>query len=314
MDGGGKGIFFEKLVIHYFTPGDHNDYEVNFFNEFEINNVYKVQKFIPKKNEKIALNCNKLKIEYKPFLLKQKNFGGKGLDIVIVELYDENQAVFYCFQITKYKKKKDLFTTSKLKKNLERMAIYMKNFFNFEISTIYFGYIFDYNRINEKKVKNMCKICEEENIKYIFYNYNNCNFYDKNSNTIHIKKDLNELKLNNNPKIKSERFILTNEQKEEIKNILRKIYKINYNLYYYYKTNYLDLMRLKNKKFFCLTQYSFQEKNKKPNPEILMFYYDNNAYNCILLEKKGGIKKLDGNINSLVLFKSEYDYYIIKED
>ena len=52
MDNGGKGIFFEKLVIHYFTPGDHNDKEAYFFDEFTIENLYTIPKFIPKKYEK----------------------------------------------------------------------------------------------------------------------------------------------------------------------------------------------------------------------------------------------------------------------
>ena len=38
------------------------------------------------------------------------------------------------------------------------MVEYMKNFFDFEISTIYFSYIFDFNKIKEKKLKKCAKI------------------------------------------------------------------------------------------------------------------------------------------------------------
>ena len=310
MDGGCKGIFFEKLVIHYFTPGEHNDNEVNFFEEFNIENLYTIPKFIPKKKEKMKLNNEKLEISNKPFVLKQKMFGGKGLDIVIVQLYENNQADFFCFQITKYKKKKDLFTDSKLKKNLNIMVEYMKNFFDFEISTIYFSYIFDFKKINEKKIKKMCQNCDEENIKYIFYDSDNSSFYDKNSYNVNIRRDFNVFNLNNKPKIEVSKFKLTKNQKEEIKRIFGKIYKQQIEINYF-GTNDLNIMRMKKKNFFCITQYAFKDQNNKVCPEIVMYFYNNNNYNCHLLYKNGGSKKLDGILNTFFLFQSEFDYYKI---
>ena len=43
----------------------------------------------------------------KPFLPKQKNFGGKAFDIVIVEFFG-NQVIFFRFQIKGYKKENNL--------------------------------------------------------------------------------------------------------------------------------------------------------------------------------------------------------------
>ena len=313
MDGGGKGIFFEKLVAHYFTPGDHNDHGVNFFNEFDIENLYTIPKFIPKKNEKIILNNQKIEISNKPFVLKQKIFGGKGLDIVIVQLYENNQAVFFCFQITKYKKKKDLFTYSKLITNLEKMVEYMKNFFDFEISTIYFSYIFDFTKYNEPKIKNMCNNCDKEKIRYIFYDADISSFYDKNSYTVNIKKDFNEINLNNKPKIETSKFKLTKEQKAEIKKIFGYMYKQKIELYYY-GTYELCLEKMKRRNLICITQYAFTDQNKKVYPEIVMYYFHNNQYYCILLHKDGRSEELSGTLNTFFLFQSEFDYYKIEKD
>ena len=69
VDGGSKVLFFEKLVIHYFTPGEHKDEEANCFNEFNIEGFYTIPKFIPNENEKIILNNQKLEILNKPFVL-----------------------------------------------------------------------------------------------------------------------------------------------------------------------------------------------------------------------------------------------------
>ena len=141
LDGGGKGIFFEKIVIHQLNPENNKDLCVNFFEEFLVFDIKSVPKFIPTIREKINLDGNHMiKIDNRPFLLKQNIFGGKGLDVVIVEYYGGKYANFYCFQITKYKKKKDLMTKAKLKENLNIMKKYMKNFFNFEIEYIYFAY------------------------------------------------------------------------------------------------------------------------------------------------------------------------------
>ena len=313
MDGGGKGIFFEKLVIHYFTPGEHNDKEVNFFDEFMIENLYLIPKFIPKKNEKTILKNQKMAISNKPFVLKQKIYGGKGLDIVIVQIYENNQAVFYSFQVTKYKKKKDLFTQSKLRKNINKMVEYMKNFFDFEISDVYFSYIFDFKKINEKKIKNMCRNCDNENIKYIFYDTDISCFYDKNSFNVNITRDCNLINFNNKPKNEVSKFKLTKEQKEEIKKIIGKIYKKQIKIYYF-GTKDLDTKKINNKNFFSITQYPFLDKNKKVCPEIVMYYFNNKKYNCFLLNKNGSSKALDGILNSFFLFQSEFDYYKIEAD
>ena len=84
-----KLIFLMNLILKIF---------IQFQNSFQ------------KKNEKTIINNKKLEISNKPFVLKQKIFVGKGLDIVIVQLYENNQADFFCFQIIKYKKKGSIYS------------------------------------------------------------------------------------------------------------------------------------------------------------------------------------------------------------
>ena len=128
----------------------------------------------------------------------------------------------------------------------------MKNFFNFEISTVYFSYIFDYNKSNEKKIIKMCQNCDKENVKYIFYDADISSFFDKNSYNVNIRRDFNVINLNNKPKIDVSKFKLTEKQKQEIKRIFGAIYKQQINIKYF-GTKGLDLNKMQNKSLICIT-------------------------------------------------------------
>ena len=131
LEGGSRGTFLEKIIIHNFTSGEHNDYSINFFDDFLITKKYLIPKYIHKINEKIKLKGNNtINILKKSFLFKQKNFGGKALDIVIVK-YFGNYTNYFCFQITGHKKVNNLMTYKELETNLKRMKNYLKNFFDY---------------------------------------------------------------------------------------------------------------------------------------------------------------------------------------
>ena len=151
----------------------------------------------------------------------------------------------------------------------------------------------------------MCQNCDKENIKYIFYDSDISSFFDKNSHNINIRRDFNVLNLNNKPKIEVSKFKLTKNEKEEIKRIFGAIYKQKIELNYF-GTNDLNLTRMKKKNFFCITQYAFEDQNNKVCPEIVMYFFNNNNYNCLLLYKNGGSKILDGILNTFFLFQSEF--------
>lgn len=71
--------------------------------------------------------------------------------------------------ISKLQNTKKIYLYKTHKKFNKNGELY-ENFFDFEISTIYFSYIFDYNKLNKKKIKN---------IKYIFYDSHNFSFYEQ---------------------------------------------------------------------------------------------------------------------------------------
>ena len=71
---------------------------------------------------------------------------------------------------------------------------------------------------------------------------------------------------------------------------------------------------MNKKNLFCITQYPFKDKNNVVCPEIVMYYFNNNKYYSFLLNKNGTSKFLNGILNTLFLFKSEFDYYKIIAD
>ena len=315
LDGGGKGIFFEKIVIHHFTPGEHNYSYVNFFGEFVIVNTCTINQFIPKSNEKKKLKNKKVNIQNRPFLLKQSNFGGKCLDFIVVDYNGNNNADFYCFQITELKKKKDLLTYESLKSNIIIMVEYMKNFFDFEIYSVYFSYIFDFNKLKERKVKNMCSNCTKEKIKYIFYDLNTLSFFDEKKHIINnnIKKYANEFSFTKNKRNPYINFELTEEQEDEIKKILRETYKnpmINFK--YLRSDNILDVKSVRDYALFGITEFNFVDFNSNKYKETLMLYFDNkNICKCIKLAKDGKTETLSKLFDTLFLLQHTFDYYKI---
>ena len=71
---------------------------------------------------------------------------------------------------------------------------------------------------------------------------------------------------------------------------------------------------MNKKNLFCITQYPFKDKNNVVCTEIVMYYFNNNKYYSFLLNKNGTSKFLNGILNTLFLFKSEFDYYKIIAD
>lgn len=307
FDGGAKGQLFEKLVIHNFTPSQKNNFSVNFFGKFVISDIYSVDKYVPKKNEKVKNEkIDIIMVENKHFILKQTIFGGKAFDIVIVELL-ENQAIFFCFQITSYKKKKDLMELNQLKKNIETMTAYMKNYFNFEIISVFFSYIFDYSKLYETKVIKMCYNLDKRKIKYFFYDINTKLFYDKNNNNItEIKNNMNHFFLKEGNKIEMGKYTLNNNQTLEILKILKDIYKSEEISFIFFKSDDLNMKDLNENRLFCITKIKINDKD-----EIIMLYFENGQYKFSLLNKKGEATSLENYFSTLSFISNMFDYYNI---
>ena len=307
FDGGAKGQLFEKLVIQKFSPSEKNNYSVNFFGQFCISNIYSVDKYVPKKNEKLKnVNIDIIMVENKPFLLKQTIFGGKAFDIIVVKFFGD-QSIFFCFQITSYKKKKDLMDFKELQKNIERMISYMEKFFSFEIISVYFSYIFDYTKIYEKKIINICNILDKREIKYIFYDVNTELFYNKFNNEISdIKIDMNVFNFKEGNKIENGLYNLNNNQRLEIIKILKAIYNSEYVTFRLFNNAKLNLQDLDKHRLFCITKIKIVDID-----EILMFYYERGKYKFILLNKKGGSTSVINNFSILSFVNNDFDYYKI---
>ena len=307
LDGGSKGDLFEKMVIKNFTPGQYNNYSFNFFEEFIVTKIYSVPKFVPKEKETVLLKGNNIIIiEKKPFLLKQKIFGGKAFDIVIVKYFGE-YATFFCFQITGHKKKADLMTLEQLINNIKKMIKYMKNFFNFDINAVYFSYIFDHEKIWENKVIRMCENLDKNNIKYIFYDKNTHLYYNHNGNLINkITQDMNEFKFIDDKKIENGKYKLNERQIEEINKILKNMYKteeVSFNIFH---TDFLNMNNLIQFNIFCIKEFKCFN-NKK---ETFMIFMENGKFKIIILHKDGNSTNYDSSF-PISFFSDEYDYYKI---
>ena len=231
FEGGAKGELFEKIVIKNFTPSELNNYNVNFFGEFIVSKTYVVDKYVPKKNEKMEIENKNIYVENIPFLLKQKIFGGKAFDIVIVRFFG-NKAIIYCFQITGHKKKEDLMKYDELEKNIKTMIKYLKNYFSFEIVSVYFSYIFNYANHYEKKIIKMCEDLDTRNIRYIFYDIYSEIYYDKYFNEVsEIGKTMSEFNFNSDEKIlngEDKRFLWKSEKEKDVNEVVtRKLKNVN---------------------------------------------------------------------------------------
>jgi hypothetical protein len=144
LDGGAKGQFFEKLITYYLKPIS-NEY-INFFDDIMITQIEEIDKFIPKKNEtkwkkkkiiKKNLNFNTT------YLFIQKNFNGKCIDLLIVEVNETKSVKVIGLQISIYKN--NIYSNIMLQLHFNTMIEYITFHYDIEIKkeNIFFSYIFD---------------------------------------------------------------------------------------------------------------------------------------------------------------------------
>ena len=164
MDEGALGGLFEKYVIYNMKPKQEGR-KNNLFGKFEIGYEYEVKKFVPKDNENWKNQTYK-KENLKPgtYLFKQKNFNGKGFDVAIIVINNNNEATVYLFQISINKEK--IYTKEYLEGLIDTFIEYFTLLFTFPINKerVYFTYIFDIKHKDE-----LLKKCEKNNMKCIFF-------------------------------------------------------------------------------------------------------------------------------------------------
>ena len=181
--GSAYSTLFEYRVRYNFDPNFKN--EINYFKEFFIQGKAEMNVIIPKENQNQNSNIEFIQIldDNKAYLIEQKQFGGKDLDFLIINMGKETEV--FGFQVSTYKEK--IFQT--LEKTFDILLKRLKIAFKIDISknNAYFGYIFDYSRIDDPLYRSMLNNCQKYNMKYSFFNVSdNCLFKDKKNKVFNI--------------------------------------------------------------------------------------------------------------------------------
>ena len=177
--GSAFSTLFEYRVRYNFDPAIKGD--VNYFNNFTIQDSVSMEVFIPKKNEKKEPKFIK-KLDFgKTYLVEQNQFGGKDLDFLIINMSKEPEV--FGFQVSTYKS--DIFNS--LSDSYRLLLKRLNISFNIKINPehAYFGYIFDYSRRNDIGYESMLKDCRIYNMQYSFYDYDKNIIYDPNEKETH---------------------------------------------------------------------------------------------------------------------------------
>ena len=172
---------FEKFVTYHLNPKAYNLNRKKFFEDIYISDIIEVDKFIPRKNEKIKKKIKKASLKKGTYLFTQKIINGKVLDILIVIIDDDNNAKIIEIQITIHKPNEKLFDRPYLQKCSDSLIETMNKLYDFKIETknIFFVYIFDksFEQKNKKKFKDMLFTCDMNKIPCLLFEPVEVNFY-----------------------------------------------------------------------------------------------------------------------------------------
>ena len=97
------------------------------------------------------------------YLITQKRYGGKALDIALIKVSDyDSEIVGIQISINK----KGIFTKEEVQMFLFQLQTNIYYYYNLEVKdeNLYFCYIFDYNN----QVQDMLKGCKKNRMKYFF--------------------------------------------------------------------------------------------------------------------------------------------------
>ena len=183
--GSGLGTIFELLVVNNLTPETG---PISKFKNFLISEKYEITSIIKRDNEKKKSKLRFTLIKNKTYLIEQQQFNGKDLDLLIIDVKD-NAIYIYGLQISIYKDK--IFSLSYLKKSFLNMLINLNDIFainNFTEQNLYFGYVFDFSRIND--YDKILSDCKKEGWNYCFFDTDKKIFCTKRNTEI---DDINQI-------------------------------------------------------------------------------------------------------------------------
>ena len=166
---------FEYRVRYTFNPKFNGS--IHYFTNFSIQENAKMKVIIPKDKEIKKPKFIQKLILNKCYLIEQEQFGGKDLDFLIINMSKDPQA--FGFQVSTYKD--EIFNS--LEKTYKTLIERLNICFNIIIKKedAYFGYIFDYSRIDDNLYKKMIKDCELYKMKY--------SYFDTKTNSLYIRKN-----------------------------------------------------------------------------------------------------------------------------
>ena len=181
IDGGARGILFEKLVTYYLKP-NKNENNYKFFNDITIEDEVIVKKFVPKSNEKKKKYKEiKKHLDDGVYLFTQTMTTGKAFDLLIVTI-KKNYAKIIAIQVTIHKPDKDIYNKLILQNYFTSLKDYLGKFYDFEYSKNDFSfiYIFDlsFRESNKKEFDSMMKKCYINDVDFILFDATNLKFVD----------------------------------------------------------------------------------------------------------------------------------------
>ena len=204
------GTLFKYKVIYNLSPNIING-EINYFENLNIRESYTLNYFVPKSNQTIFKSEIQKKSKIRigiTYIVEKKQFGWKDLDFLIIHMKSEEDIYVYGFKVLIFKS--NIFTINELQSSYNLLIDVLKKSFKLNVkkNLMFFGYIFDYSRINDYNA--IFNICKQNNLKYVLFNTKNNNFYlnekettrDINAITIKVFNEENDI-YNNDIKIKN---------------------------------------------------------------------------------------------------------------
>ena len=186
-----SSIFEYKVRYNFYPQIKGNIY---YFKEFVIHENVSMDVIIPKEKDKDEPYFIKKLEPNKNYLVEQKQFGGKDLDFLIIRMSEKPEV--FGFQVSTYKKK--IFTTLSHTYGIMLKRLYISFQVDIKEENAYFGYIFDYSRLNSREYELMLTTCDKNKMKYSFYDTDINIIFDKNGKKIYnIYSIVGKIKIEN---------------------------------------------------------------------------------------------------------------------
>ena len=265
------------------------------------------------------MNNNKI------YFFKQKIFGGKAFDFLIVKIQEsqEYKCLIYAFQVSVFKK--NIFNKNEIINIYYSMIEYLSVYYDLpEPRQLYFGYIFDSRRKDSKEYESMLKKCEINNMKYCFYNiekelFENFNGFGilKIENALGLiisetKKKYYQTEKKAGSSMKSFLYFLTDDYKKQI-NKIKEILELNGA-----KGNNFKLKKgqIFEPNLLTINKCFIQECDVNKYILIIIYYRNDEMNNQILkfniIEQEGNLLDYDfNNSNYKIKLNGNFDVLIL---